>query len=171
MSAESKECCWCHASSADRVISDGCRSSGPICFECLWSLTEAARQKVFEWTGIPFSEDAAVLSPDATEAEIRLAWERHDACHEMFRFLASPHAAIQSGRDPFSFGWTGGRVGEPTTLSDEKLMRLRVFMAAHGYDEVACDTFSSDNPRGAYALPRDDDSPHWCTSVEFQKTS
>jgi hypothetical protein len=172
MSAGSRECFWCHAASAaDRATSGSTIYTAPTCLGCLWTRTEAARRKIFEWTGTPFSEDAAQLPHDPTESEIRLAWERHDACHEMFWFLASFEPRVGRGDETFSYGWTGGRVGEPTSLSDEKLERLRALMAARGYEEVACETFSTDNPRGAYVLPRGDDSPHWCTSVEFQKAS
>jgi hypothetical protein len=171
MNTESKECCVCHATSTDRVITDGSRIFAPMCFDCLWSETEMARRGVFQWTGIPIGEDAGVLSPDATETEIRLACERFDACREMLDFLVLLHSAlIARGRDSFSYEWMGGRVDEPTTMSDEKLLRLRAFMATKGYDEVACQTLRDDNPRiGAYHQMQGEESPHWHTRVEFLK--
>ena len=56
-------------------------------------------------------------------------------------------------------------------MSDEKLLRLRVLMAAHGYEEVRCETFRTDNPTGPYSQLPEGEPPHWCTSVEFQKAS
>ena len=166
MRTQSQECSVCHATSADRVISDASETWTPMCFECLWSWTEAARRGILKWTGIPFYEDAAALSPDATESEIRLAWERFDACLEMFQFLGCALQSAMGGRDSFTLQWTGGRVDEPTTMSDEKLLRLRAFMATQGYDEVACETVPT---KANLQMP--EGPPHWCTSVEFEKAS
>jgi hypothetical protein len=66
-----------------------------------------ARRGVFQWTGIPIGEDVGVLSPDATESEIRLACEAFDACREILDFLVLLHSEITArGRDCFSYEWT-----------------------------------------------------------------
>jgi hypothetical protein len=171
MSTEAKECWRCHVTSADRVVSDGSKIIEAMCFECLWSDTEIARRQIFEWTGIPFCDDAAVLPPDASDSEIQMAWERHDACCEMSGFLVAPLQAAIAGRQAFCYQWTGGRVDEPTTMSGEMLLRLRALVAAHGYDEVTCETFRNDDPTKGHQLMPEGEPPHWCTQVDFKKAS
>ena len=161
--------CWqCGATPAvRRPLSDNSGFTPATCFQCLWEGAESARRRLEELSGLRYGDDTVPLGPDASEAEIDAEWVRTDAIDRLLNSLNFIYLKVRSGED-INMVWTDGRVDEPQTESNVRLLHVRSLLARYGYEETSVVTTRTDDPAltSGVLLPAGEPS-HWTTHIKF----